>query len=55
MGKESNLDHLDLREEIVEVSRRMSVSRLVVGTSGNVSARTPDGNVLIPRAASTTR
>jgi L-fuculose-phosphate aldolase len=47
MGKESNLDHLDLREEIVEVSRRMSVSRLVVGTSGNVSARTPDGNVLM--------
>jgi L-fuculose-phosphate aldolase len=41
------LKHLDLREEIVEVSRRMSVSGLVVGTSGNVSARTPDGNVLV--------
>jgi L-fuculose-phosphate aldolase len=41
------LKHLDLREEIVEVSRRMSVSGLVVGTSGNVSARTPDGNVLM--------
>jgi L-fuculose-phosphate aldolase len=47
MRKRANLDHLDLREEIVEVSRRMSVSGLVVGTSGNVSARTPDGNVLM--------
>jgi L-fuculose-phosphate aldolase len=44
---ERNLDHLNLREEIVEVSRRMSVSGLVVGTSGNVSARTPDGNALV--------
>jgi L-fuculose-phosphate aldolase len=41
------LDHLDLREEIVEVSRRMSDSGLVVGTSGNVSARTPDDNALV--------
>jgi L-fuculose-phosphate aldolase len=47
MGKRTNLDHLDLREEMVEVSRRMSVSGLVVGTSGNVSARTPDSNVLM--------
>jgi L-fuculose-phosphate aldolase len=47
MRKRANLDHLDLREEMVEVSRRMSVSGLVVGTSGNVSARTPDGNVLM--------
>jgi L-fuculose-phosphate aldolase len=41
------LEHLDLREEIVRVSRRMSESGLVMGTSGNVSARTPDGNALI--------
>jgi L-fuculose-phosphate aldolase len=41
------LDHLDLRKEIVGISRRMSASGLVVGTSGNVSARTPDGNVLV--------
>ena len=41
------MDHYDLREEIVRVSRRMSASGLVVGTSGNVSARTPDGNVLV--------
>ncbi|BBL79159.1 aldolase [Rubrobacter xylanophilus] len=36
-----------LREEIAEVCRRMSGSGLVVGTSGNVSARTEDGNLLI--------
>ncbi|MDQ3942577.1 MAG: class II aldolase/adducin family protein, partial [Actinomycetota bacterium] len=41
------MDHLDLRKEIVRVSRRMSESGLVMGTSGNVSARTPDGNVLV--------
>jgi L-fuculose-phosphate aldolase len=45
--KRGLLNHLNLREEIVEVSRRMSVSGLVVGTSGNVSARTPDGNALV--------
>jgi L-fuculose-phosphate aldolase len=32
---------------MVQVSRRMSASGLVVGTSGNVSARTPDGNILV--------
>jgi L-fuculose-phosphate aldolase len=32
---------------MVQVSRRMSASGLVVGTSGNVSARTPDGDVLV--------
>lgn len=36
-----------LREEIAGVCRRMSGSGLVVGTSGNVSARTEEGNVLI--------
>jgi L-fuculose-phosphate aldolase len=41
------LDHLDLRKEIVHTCRRMSVSGLVAGTEGNVSARTPEGNVLI--------
>jgi L-fuculose-phosphate aldolase len=41
------LKHQDLREEIVRVSRRMSESGLVVGTSGNVSARASDGNVLV--------
>jgi len=41
------LDHPDLREEIVQTCRRMSASGLVAGTEGNVSARTPEGNVLI--------
>jgi L-fuculose-phosphate aldolase len=41
------VEYLDLREEIVRVSRRMSESGLVMGTSGNVSARTPDGNALV--------
>jgi L-fuculose-phosphate aldolase len=42
-----NLDHKALREEIARVSRRMSDSGLVAGTEGNVSARTPSGDVLI--------
>jgi L-fuculose-phosphate aldolase len=41
------LNHRDLREEVVRVSRRMSESGLVMGTAGNVSTRTPDGNVLV--------
>ena len=41
------MDHKALREEIALVSRRMSDSGLVTGTEGNVSARTPDGDVLI--------
>jgi L-fuculose-phosphate aldolase len=41
------LNHRDLREEVVRISRRMSESGLVVGTSGNVSTRTPDGAVLV--------
>jgi L-fuculose-phosphate aldolase len=47
MEEDSFVNHLDLREEIVRVSRRMSESGLVMGTSGNVSARTPDGNALV--------
>jgi L-fuculose-phosphate aldolase len=41
------LDQLDLRREIVQTCRRMRASGLVAGTEGNVSARTPEGNVLI--------
>ena len=41
------MNHLDLREEVVRVSRMMSESGLVVGTAGNVSVRTPDGAVLV--------
>jgi L-fuculose-phosphate aldolase len=41
------LKYQDLREEIARVARQMIESGLVTGTSGNVSARTPEGNVLI--------
>jgi L-fuculose-phosphate aldolase len=41
------LRHQKLREEVAEVARRMISSGLVTGTSGNVSARTPEGDVLI--------
>ena len=41
------MKHQDLREEIARIARRTSGSGLVTGTSGNVSARTPEGDVLI--------
>jgi L-fuculose-phosphate aldolase len=41
------LRHQELREEVAGVARRMISSGLVTGTSGNVSARTPEGDVLI--------
>ena len=37
----------DLREQVARTAREMSASGLVTGTSGNVSARTPEGAVLI--------
>jgi L-fuculose-phosphate aldolase len=46
-GERAYLNHKALREEVVRVSRRMSEAGLVVGTSGNVSARTPDGGFLV--------
>ena len=39
--------HGELREEVARVARRMGDSGLVRATSGNVSARTPEGSVLI--------
>ena len=39
--------HQDLREGVAAVARRLVSSGLVTGTSGNVSARTPEGDVLI--------
>ena len=39
--------HGELREEITRISRAMSASGLVRTTSGNVSARTPEGDVLV--------
>src|SRR5215204_6169596 len=41
------MEHRELRGEIARVARQMSASGLVPTTSGNVSARTPEGNVLI--------
>jgi L-fuculose-phosphate aldolase len=37
----------DLREEVAQVARQLIELGLVTGTSGNVSARTPEGDVLI--------
>src|SRR3712207_2805838 len=45
--RSSGLDHLDLRTQIVETCRRMSATGLVAGTEGNVSVRTPEGDILI--------
>lgn len=41
------MNHRELREEVTWISRRMSETGLVSGASGNVSARTGDGHVLI--------
>lgn len=41
------MKHQDLREEVARIARQMIFSGLVTGTSGNVSARTPEGDVLI--------
>jgi L-fuculose-phosphate aldolase len=41
------MEHRELRGEIARAARQMSASGLVPTTSGNVSARTPEGNVLI--------
>ncbi|MDP8972666.1 MAG: class II aldolase/adducin family protein, partial [Actinomycetota bacterium] len=41
------MEHQSLREEVARIARSVSVSGLVTGTSGNVSARTPEGHVLV--------
>jgi L-fuculose-phosphate aldolase len=41
------LKHQYLREEVARIARQMISSGLVTGTSGNVSARTPEGDILI--------
>ena len=41
------MKHQDLREQVIWTARRMIASGLVTGTSGNVSVRTPERNVLI--------
>jgi L-fuculose-phosphate aldolase len=45
------MNHQELREEVVEISRRMGASELVVGTSGNISILTPEGDVLVTPSA----
>ena len=45
------MKYQDLREEIARVARQMIESGLVTGTSGNVSARTPEGDVLVTPSA----
>lgn len=41
------MKHQELREEVARVARRLIESGLVTGTSGNVSAQAPNGDVLI--------
>lgn len=41
------MKYRELREEVARVARALTSSGLVTGTSGNVSARTPEGDVLI--------
>jgi len=41
------LEYRTLREEVATTARRMISSGLVKGTSGNVSARTPENDVLV--------
>ena len=41
------MNHRDLREEVASVAKQLIASGLVTGTSGNVSARTPEGDVLM--------
>ena len=41
------MSHQSLREEVARVAKLLIESGLVTGTSGNVSARTPDGDILM--------
>jgi L-fuculose-phosphate aldolase len=41
------VNHRELREEVARVAKQLIASGLVTGTSGNVSARTPEGEVLV--------
>jgi L-fuculose-phosphate aldolase len=44
--------HISLRRSVLETAKRMSALGLSRGTSGNVSARTPDGLVITPSGLS---
>ena len=41
------MNHRGLRQEVARVAKQLIESGLVTGTSGNVSARTPEGDVLV--------
>jgi L-fuculose-phosphate aldolase len=41
------VNHRELRQEVARVAKQLIESGLVTGTSGNVSARTPEGDVLM--------
>lgn len=41
------MKYRDLKEQVARTAREMSASSLVTGTSGNVSVRTPESEVLI--------
>ena len=41
------MKHQSLREEVTRIAHQLSASGLVSGTSGNVSARTPEGGILV--------
>jgi L-fuculose-phosphate aldolase len=41
------MNHRELREEVSRVAKQLIESGLVTGTSGSVSARTPEGDVLV--------
>jgi L-fuculose-phosphate aldolase len=41
------VNHRGLREEVARVAKRLIDSGLVTGTSGNVSVRTPEGDILV--------
>jgi len=45
--EDQRLEHQELREEVARVAKALIRTGLVTGTSGNVSARTPEGNVLV--------
>ena len=41
------MEHQELREEVARVAKALIRTGLVTGTSGNVSVRTPEGDVLV--------
>ena len=41
------MEHQELREEVARVAKALIQTGLVTGTSGNVSVRTPEGDVLV--------